>query len=60
MKKLSNLKITVLSDNFVSTLIPPLIGEWGFSAIIETDDTKILYDVGNSGYPVLYNAENLE
>ncbi|MCY0882266.1 MBL fold metallo-hydrolase [Acidianus infernus] len=59
MKRLSELKITILSDNFVSTIIPPLIGEWGFSALIEADGTKILYDVGNSGYPVLYNAEKL-
>lgn len=59
MKTIDNLKITVLSDNFVSTIIPPLIGEWGFSALVEADGIKILYDVGNSGYPLLYNSEKL-
>jgi len=59
MKKISNLKIKILSDNFVSTVVPPLLGEWGFSALIEADDVKILYDVGNSGYPVLYNSEKM-
>jgi len=59
MKSIDNLKITILSDNFVSTLIPPLIGEWGFSALVEADDVKILYDVGNSGYPLIYNSEKL-
>jgi len=51
--------LTVLSDNFSSTIIPPLLGEWGFSAYLETEDVKILYDVGNSGIPVLHNAEKL-
>lgn len=59
MDKVKKLKITVLSDNFTSTIIPPLIGEWGFSAYIEADDVKILYDVGNSGLPVLHNAKLL-
>lgn len=59
MKAIDNLKITILSDNFVSTLNPPLIGEWGFSALVEADDVKILYDVGNSGYPLIYNSEKL-
>ena len=52
-------KITVLSDNFTSTIIPPLIGEWGFSAYINADGVGILYDVGNSGLPVLHNAQLL-
>ncbi|ARM75251.1 MBL fold metallo-hydrolase [Acidianus manzaensis] len=59
MDQIGSLKITVLSDNFTSTIIPPLIGEWGFSALIEADDVKILFDVGNSGFPVLYNSEKL-
>jgi len=52
-------RITVLSDNFTSTIIPPLIGEWGFSAFIEADGVGALYDVGNSGLPVVHNAEAL-
>jgi 7,8-dihydropterin-6-yl-methyl-4-(beta-D-ribofuranosyl)aminobenzene 5'-phosphate synthase len=52
-------RITVLSDNFTSTIIPPLIGEWGFSAFIEADGVGVLYDVGNSGLPVVHNAEAL-
>ena len=59
MDQVKRLKIVVLSDNFTSTIIPPLIGEWGFSAYIEADGTKILYDVGNSGLPVLHNAKLL-
>ncbi len=59
MKSVSSLSITVLSDNFSSTIIPPLLGEWGFSAYIEADDTRILYDVGNSGVPLIHNAEKL-
>ncbi|BFH73730.1 MBL fold metallo-hydrolase [Sulfurisphaera javensis] len=59
MEQVKKLKITVLSDNFTSTIIPPLIGEWGFSAYIEADDTRILYDVGNSGLPVLHNSKLL-
>jgi len=35
-------RITVLSDNFTSTIIPPLIGEWGFSAFIEADGVGVL------------------
>jgi len=59
MDQVKKLKMVVLSDNFTSTIIPPLIGEWGFSAYIEADGTKILYDVGNSGLPVLHNAKLL-
>ncbi|MCY0861713.1 MAG: MBL fold metallo-hydrolase [Metallosphaera prunae] len=53
------LKITVLSDNFSSTVIPPLLGEWGFSALVEYQGVKVLFDVGNSGIPVLRNASLL-
>ncbi|QKR00620.1 MBL fold metallo-hydrolase [Metallosphaera tengchongensis] len=59
MKTVSRLSITILSDNFSSTLMPPLMGEWGFSAYIETDNAKILYDVGNSGIPLLHNSRAL-
>lgn len=59
MDQVKRLKIVVLSDNFTSTIIPPLIGEWGFSAYIEADGVKILYDLGNSGLPVVHNAKLL-
>lgn len=59
MDQVKKLKIVILSDNFTSTIIPPLIGEWGFSAYIEADGTKILYDVGNPGLPLLHNAKLL-
>ena len=51
--------VTVLSDNFTSTIIPPLAGEWGFSAYIETEGVRVLYDLGNSGVPLLHNARLL-
>ncbi|BCS93654.1 MBL fold metallo-hydrolase [Metallosphaera javensis (ex Sakai et al. 2022)] len=54
-----DLKITVLSDNFSSTVIPPLLGEWGFSALVEYEDVKVLFDVGNSGVPLLHNSSLL-
>ncbi|BCU70104.1 MBL fold metallo-hydrolase [Stygiolobus caldivivus] len=59
MERVGKLKITVLSDNFTSTIVPPLIGEWGFSAFIQADDVGILYDVGNSGLPLVHNAPYL-
>ncbi len=59
MGQVKSLTLTVLSDNFTSTIIPPLAGEWGFSAYIEADGVRVLYDLGNSGVPLLHNAKLL-
>ena len=35
------------------------IGEWGFSALIEADGKKILFDAGSRENTVLQNANEL-
>ena len=35
------------------------IGEWGFAALVEADDHRILFDTGNRPNTVLLNAETL-
>lgn len=51
----NNLKVTILS----SMLAQEGIGEWGFSALIEVDDNKILFDAGSRKTTVLENAKEL-
>lgn len=48
-----NLKITVLSTMLADTLGK---GEWGFSALVEVDGRKILFDTGTDSTLVLNNA----
>ena len=48
--------ITILVEN--STPSPALIGEYGFSALIEVDDYRILFDTG-SAQALYYNATQL-
>ena len=48
-------KITILS----TMLSDFYIGEWGFSALIEFDDQKILFDTGSRENTVLQNAKEL-
>jgi 7,8-dihydropterin-6-yl-methyl-4-(beta-D-ribofuranosyl)aminobenzene 5'-phosphate synthase len=50
------LKITVLS----TMLADPGIGEWGFSALVEADGHKILFDTGARPRTVLDNARELK
>lgn len=50
------LRITTLSENTVDDL--GLLGEWGLSILVETDDTIILFDTGQS-ISVVHNAEVL-
>lgn len=50
-----NLEITVLIDNLAAE---PLIGEWGLSILITTDDRRILLDTGASNL-FAQNAECL-
>lgn len=50
-----DLKITILS----TMLAQAGIGEWGFSALIEADSVKILFDVGGRETTVLENCKEL-
>jgi 7,8-dihydropterin-6-yl-methyl-4-(beta-D-ribofuranosyl)aminobenzene 5'-phosphate synthase len=49
------LKITILS----TMLAQPGIGEWGFSALVEADSIKILFDAGGRERTVLENSKEL-
>jgi 7,8-dihydropterin-6-yl-methyl-4-(beta-D-ribofuranosyl)aminobenzene 5'-phosphate synthase len=55
-KKVENLKVTILS----TMLADQGIGEWGFSALIEVDGRKILFDTGARPETVLSNATEME
>ena len=46
-------KITVLCENSVIVPAPPLIGEHGFSCLIESEDTT-LFDTGQ-GFGIVNN-----
>lgn len=52
------MKITIISDNTVYK--PGLKTEWGFSCLIEIENTpKILFDTSASGSVLLHNMEKL-
>jgi len=51
------MKITIIYDNTVFR--KDLQSDWGFSALIETDERKILFDTGGSGSILLSNMEKL-
>ena len=53
--RVENFKITILSTMFSDTYI----GEWGFSALIEADGKRILFDTGTRGNTVFRNAKEL-
>ncbi len=50
------IKITILVEN--TTPVAPLVGEYGFSALVEVDNKKILFDAGSSD-AVFKNSEIL-
>ena len=50
------LKFTTLSENTVSQM--GLLGEWGLSILVETDECKVLLDTGR-GKSAAYNADVL-
>ncbi len=50
-----NLKITILS----TMLAQPGIGEWGFSALVEADSVRILFDAGGRERTVLENCKEM-
>lgn len=52
------MKITIITDNTIYN--PALKSEWGFSCLVEVEDTtKILFDTGSSGSVLLHNMEQL-
>ncbi len=53
--RVKSLKITVLS----TMLADQGVGEWGFSALVEADGHRILFDTGNRPETVLQNARDL-
>jgi 7,8-dihydropterin-6-yl-methyl-4-(beta-D-ribofuranosyl)aminobenzene 5'-phosphate synthase len=54
--EVSALKVTILS----TMLADEGIGEWGFSALVEVDGKKILFDTGARSRTVLENAKELK
>ena len=54
--QVSKLKLTTLSTMLVNG---KGIGEWGYSALIEVDGKKILFDTGGRPETVLKNAEEM-
>ena len=57
--EVQTLRVTVLSTMLAGD--PPFkgIGEWGFSALIEADGHRILFDTGERSETVLHNAREL-
>jgi 7,8-dihydropterin-6-yl-methyl-4-(beta-D-ribofuranosyl)aminobenzene 5'-phosphate synthase len=55
--RVHSLKITVLSTMLADG---SELGEWGFSALVEADGHRILYDTGAHSDVVLHNAEGLK
>ena len=54
--RIKDFKITILSTMLSDTHI----GEWGFSALIEADGKRILFDTGSREKTVLQNAKELK
>ena len=54
--KIKDFKITILSTMLSDTHI----GEWGFSAMIEADGQRILFDTGSRENTVMQNAKELK
>jgi len=55
--RVKSLKITILSTMLADGLAP--LGEWGFSALVEADGHRILFDTGGHTDVVLRNAQAL-
>jgi 7,8-dihydropterin-6-yl-methyl-4-(beta-D-ribofuranosyl)aminobenzene 5'-phosphate synthase len=55
LHKVASLKITILS----TMLADQGMGEWGFSALVEADGRRILFDTGLRPETVLQNARDL-
>ncbi|MCA9654022.1 MAG: MBL fold metallo-hydrolase [Myxococcales bacterium] len=57
--RVRELSITVLSTTMASAETPHTTGEWGFSALVEVDGQRILFDTGAKHRTVRDNAEAL-
>jgi len=55
---IKNLKISIVYDNIKHG--ENLTTDWGFSAVIETDERKILFDTGSDGYILLNNMRLMQ
>ncbi len=53
----TNIKLTVIYDN--NPLIEGLQTDWGFSCLVEFDNTKILFDTGDNGKILIENMNKL-
>ncbi|MDQ7816173.1 MAG: MBL fold metallo-hydrolase [Melioribacteraceae bacterium] len=53
----TQIKLTVLYDN--NPLLNKLQTDWGFSCLIETDSSALLFDMGDNGKILLDNMKNL-
>ena len=51
------MKITIIYDN--TSFIEGIENDWGFSALIETEERKILFDTGANGAILLSNMKKL-
>jgi len=51
------MKITIIFDN--TAYDPTLQASWGFSALIEINEKKILFDTGDNGNILLSNMKKL-
>jgi len=52
------MKVTIIYDNTASRV--DLQADWGFSALVETEERKILFDTGANGRILLSNMEKLK
>ncbi len=52
------MKITIIYDNTTSK--PELEADWGFSALVETKEKRILFDTGAQGDILISNMEKLK
>lgn len=55
-RRASEARVTILSSNLASGAT---VGEWGFSALVETDANCVLFDAGRNPDTVLRNVEAL-
>jgi 7,8-dihydropterin-6-yl-methyl-4-(beta-D-ribofuranosyl)aminobenzene 5'-phosphate synthase len=58
--RVKTLKVTILSTMLADIAHGPTLGEWGFSALIEADGHRILFDTGSHTDVVLRNAQSLK